>query len=196
MRFKLSKQVIALACLCGLFSMNAAAARAHHQQSDVYAPFSCVVGTDCNVVGHSNLVRNKHGVTMNIFTTELDPNAAYTVWWIIFNNPGACAGPCGGPDLGTPAVNGTVIWATGHVIGANGIGNLTAHLSEGDTSGDQPFGLPGDAVGLVDASTAEIHLVVRTHSEPIPGRVYEQISTFMGGCDVNFCDDQQFAVHQ
>jgi hypothetical protein len=194
MRFKLSKQAVALACLCGLFSMNATAARAHHQQSNVYAPFECVVGTDCNVVGHSNLVRNKHGVTMNIFTTELDPGAVYTVWWIIFNEPENCpeAG-CSGADLGT--TNGAVIWATGHVVGNDGFVNLSAHLSEGDTSGDQPFPLPGNDVGLVDASKAEIHLVVRTHGDPIPGSVYEQLSTFLGGCDDNTCADQQFAVH-
>ena len=166
--------------------------------ADVYAPFGCTIGVDCNVVGTSKLVRSNQGVTMNIRTSGLDPMAAYTVWWVVFNNPDACEGegPCGPEDLFNPDVNGVVLYAAGHVIGSDGIGNFGGHLAEGDTSGDSPPApFPGLEDGLVDASVAEIHLVVRTHGEAIPGLVPEQIQTFLGGCGVNACADQQFAIH-
>jgi hypothetical protein len=149
-----------------------------------------------DVVGTSQLVRTPDGVSMNLQTTGLEPGAAYTVWWVVFNNPGSCRDGCGEDDLGNSNVQATVLWATGHVIGDNGVGNFAAYLAEGDTSDVGPFGLPGDDMGLIDSTQAEIHLVVRTHGPPIPGRVKEQISTFEGGCDVNACEDQQFAVHQ
>ncbi len=166
------------------------------QSSAVYAPFGCTVGDDCNVVGASQLVRDKRGVTATIWTTGLEGGGAYTVWWVIFNDPAACAGPCDGGDLGIPKVKGSVIWATGQLVGSDGFGNLTARLREADTSGDRPFDLPGDAVGLIDARKAEIHLVVRSHGPVIPELVYEQVGTFAGACDVNACEDQQFAVHR
>jgi len=147
------------------------------------------------VVGTSQLVRSPNGVAMNLRTTGLDPGAAYTVWWVIFNNPEFCEDFCNEPDLFNPDVLATVLGATGHVIGHDGVGNFAAYLAEGDTSDVAPFGLPGDAVGLIDSTQAAIHLVVRTHGPPIPGHVKEQISTFGGGCDVNACEDQQFAAH-
>ena len=49
--------------------------------------------------------------------------------------------------------------------------------------------------GLLEAQGAEVHLILRTHGLPIPGWVDEQISTFEGGCEVNVCANQQFAIH-
>jgi hypothetical protein len=157
---------------------------------------------------------------MSLRTSELDPGAAYTVWWVVFNNPGDCVAgmpfsSCGEGDIfetdedgnliledgnpilqvnendgtfGTPGVNVSALFATGHVVGKNGVGNFGAGLREGTTSGAL-FG-----PGLVDAQGAEIHLIVRSHGELIPGMVKKQISTEPGGCEVNDCVDQQFAV--
>ncbi|MCK4977374.1 MAG: hypothetical protein KAS36_10635 [Anaerolineales bacterium] len=151
----------------------------------------------------ASLVRADGNVAMTLRTSELDQNAAYTIWWVVFNNPGDCSSPCGEDDIfdgngdlmnvddgtfGTPGVNVSVVFATGHVVGKNGVGNFGAGLREGKTSGAL-FG-----PGLVDAQGAEIHLIVRTHGELIPGMVNEQISTFGGGCGVNDCVDPQFAV--
>jgi len=153
----------------------------------------------------STLVRTDKGVTMTIHTSGLQPGAAHTVWWVIFNNPEKCAVPnqCN-PMLDLPD---TVLNATGHVIGDNGLGNFAAYLAEGDTSGlSLPIAFPGDEFGLVDARKAMIILQVRTHGQPIPGQVQEQISMYNGGgChdlegnppafDPNdACDDEQFTV--
>ncbi len=151
----------------------------------------------------ASLVRADGNVAMTLHTTELDQNGAYTIWWVVFNNPVYCSSTCGEDDIfdengllivngdgtfGTPGVNVSVVFATGHVVGKNGAGNFGASLQEGNTTGAL-FG-----PGLVDAQGAEIHLIVRTHGEPIPGMVNKQISTVDGGCGVNVCLDQQFAI--
>jgi hypothetical protein len=105
------------------------------------------------------------------------------VWWVIYNNPEHCAtDPCTFADLGNADVQGTIVNATGHVIGNNGVGNFAAHLAEGDTSGlSLPVAFPGDAVGLVDARKAQILLGVRSHGQSIPGMVKEQTTMYNGG---------------
>jgi len=165
------------------------------ETSDVFAPFNCdFATTPCNDVGNAKLVRNKNGVAMNIQTTGLEGGAAYTAWWVIFNNPGACVDGCNSDDFGTANVKATIIWATGTVVGGNGMAGFAAHLREGDTTNVGPFGLPGDAFGLIDAMTAEIFLVVRSHGPTIPSAMPAQIKQFLGGCPPNICEDKQFAL--
>jgi len=153
----------------------------------------------------SRLVRTDKGVTMTIHTSDLQPGAAHTVWWAIYNHPEECTTPYAcDPRLDFPS---TVLNATGHVIGNNGVGNFAAYLAEGDISGlSLPVAFPDDAFGLIDARKAGIALVVRTHGQPIPGRVREQISMYNAvGChdlegnppafDPNdACDDLELTV--
>ena len=64
---------------------------------------SAVYTFDGNIeVGSSKLVRNNNGVSLTLNTSELDPGSAVTVWFVVFNNPGACASDCAGSDLGNP----------------------------------------------------------------------------------------------
>lgn len=142
----------------------------------------------------STLARTDAGVSMTLRTSDLDPGAAYTVWWVIFNNPENCSAPgCSLDDLEDPAlqaaVNSAVGFAAGHIVSRDGTGNFGGHVSVGDSTG---FFL---GTGLWNPRGAEVHLVVRSHGQPIPGRVKEQIATFDGGCDVNVCVDKQFAMH-
>jgi hypothetical protein len=165
----------------------------------------------------SMLVRTDKGVTMTIHTSGLQPGAAHSVWWVIFNHPEHCAvayacvpNPT---DLSTTSdlynldVKATMLNATGHVVGNNGVGNFAAYLAEGDTSGlSLPIAFPGDAHGLIDARKAMFFIVVRTHGQPIPGRVKEQFSMFNAvRCDdlegnppaedpTDACDNEQFTV--
>jgi hypothetical protein len=152
-------------------------------------------GIECVTLGSSKLKRSKRGVTMTVNTSGLEAGAVYTIWWVIFNNPGECFEGCNGADLSNPDVNGTVMWAAGHPIGGSGVGNFAAHLSEGEITNLHPVDFPGDADGMQDAKTAEIHLVVRNHGPAIPELMYEMMSTFDGACDINVCDDEQFAIH-
>lgn len=141
------------------------------------------------------LVRNDAGITMTILTSDLVGGDTYTIWWIIFNNPEFCATPhaCAGGDLaprgGDPAVQSSVGFATGRIVTGMGVGEFAAHLAPGDDA-DMRFG-----PGLIDPMKAEIHLVVRTHGQPIPGMEDEQIGTLNAGCPPNTCEDHQFAIH-
>lgn len=184
-----------------------------HQYSDVFRfeDGSEVEGAE------ATLLRTRNNVRMTVKTTDLDPHHTYTVWWVIFNNPEECENGCTEPDLFNDDVGGSVLYAAGHVIGGNGKGNFAGSLQTGDLSGCQA---PWDAFdleliggegeldmcrdGLVDPQGAEIHLVVRTHGEKVPGMVNSQINTFAGACTAessfgaadgpNECEDQQFAM--
>lgn len=172
-------------------------------------------GVNGGVVGISTLHRNANGITLNFKCTGLMPGHAYTIWWVVWNSPENCAAypePCDEPDFeNAEAVQVEVLAATGHVVGANGIGNFSAHLKENDSNGtvNPLFGLP-EFGGLHNAESAEIHPVLRSHGPAIPGMVNEQISTYEGGCTDPFaflpfseipdeegeCGDIYFAIHQ
>jgi hypothetical protein len=182
--------------LSSLLAVPAAAA-GPPQSSDVI-----LTSDGVTVVGNATLKRQNGKVNLNVKTTGLEAGAAYTVWFVVFNDPAACVGGCDGDDLFTvPAAKGAICYAAGHVVGNKGKGNFAANLREGgancdltdfaDVTGLTPL---GQASGLIDASSAEIHIVTRTHGAPIPGQVDEQISSFGGGCSVNACNDDQFAV--
>ena len=164
--------------------------------------------SDASVVDGSSatLMRNDQNVRLTLNTSELEAGGAYTIWWIIFNNPEYCSDSCGeddlppfNPDGYNPAIEPSAAFATGHVIGNNGKGNFGASLQEGLPKGQTLFG-----EGLIDSRKAEIHIVVRAHGQPIPGIVNEMIGTYGGGCSEdtgggpgavgNDCADPQFAV--
>jgi hypothetical protein len=160
----------------------------------------------------STLLRHKKGVTMTVQTSELTPGDAYTNWFIVFNIPGDCdtqiddgAGDdpdgCGEAEVfgqrgpfGDNTLQIDIIFGTGHVVGSE-TGNFASTLREGDTSGSalaNHFGL--EPVGLIDASIAEIHGIVRTHGPAVPGSIPTQIHTLEPGCPT--CVDEQFVVHK
>ena len=153
--------------------------------ADVFSPLLAVNGT-------STLHRNKKGITVNFKTDGLIPGHAVTLWWVIWNNPGVCETPnaCGADaDFGPPFINNVgldILYASGHVVGSNGMGNFSAHLNLNDDSKsvNALMGFP-DVGGLLNAQDAEVHLVIRTHGPKIPGKVNDQISSYVGGCEAN-----------
>jgi hypothetical protein len=209
---RLLKPIVMVSVLVFLIALAAPvmAAPASHTHSPVqrFSDGTVVEGSE------ATLTRTDNGVALTINTSELEPGAAFTVWWIVFNNPEYCSGgSCGEDDLfdeygmlivnddgtfGTPGVDASVLFATGHVLGNNGNGNFGASLKEGQVKGAL-FG-----PGMRDAREAEVHNIVRSHGQPIPGIVDEMISTVGGGCNEatgggpgavgNDCEDIQFAV--
>jgi len=169
--------------------------------------------TFTKVLGTSTLYRNEDGISVTYETSGLTPGHVYTLWWVVWNKPENCTIPfaCGEPDFEiADQVEVEVLNAYGHVADERGgIGTFTANLKENDNSEsvNPVFGLPYYG-GLHDAQTAEIHLVLRSHGPAIRGKVYDQMSSYEGGCDVSFppftqvpsnpgeCGDMQAAVHQ
>jgi hypothetical protein len=129
----------------------------------------------------AKLTRGDGMVWIRVNTTELPPGA-YTNWWIIFNNPAACSEGCDGADLGIPAVMGSVFFATGGIVGTNGVGHFRPPpLEENEISPNPLQHLFGP--GLLSAQDAEIHYVIRYHGPAGAGDLLdEQISTINGGC--------------
>jgi len=147
-------------------------------------------GMTTDLGGAATLVRTNQAVDVRIAASGLDPNSAYTVWWVIFNNPGACVGGCGLDDLGSPAVEASVFYAAGFLTGIGGTANVTAHLEAGALPEGVDVLIPG-GLERGNGFGSEIHLVVRSHGPILPGMVAAQIGSFGGACGVNTCDDQQ-----
>lgn len=173
-------------------------ARAHDQHSDSRQTYQTVnffqAGNPMNLLGGgATLYRSKQRLTMRVATSGLDMNAAYTVWWVVFNNPSACSPPgCGMDDLANPDARAAVFYAAGFVTGLDGSGNVSAELG----AGPLPRGIDietGRGLERGNGFRAEVHLVVRTHGTISPGLVHEQIGTFNGGCNPA-CANKQAAV--
>jgi hypothetical protein len=147
-------------------------------------------------------------------TWDVPSGHAVTVWWVIFNNPEECAGQPGSPfrcaeaDLFDPAVEASVQYAGGHVVGNSGRYTVGSYLSEGDTT-NCPFEAFGEGflcAGLIDARQADVHLVVRSHGPVLTEFMPSQIKSFDAACTPesseglgdgpNTCADLQFAVHE
>jgi hypothetical protein len=157
-----------------------------------------------NVPGAATLLRTNKGISYRIYTTQLDPGAAYTVWVVVFNRPENCEDGCNEPDLNNPDVEGSVVYGSGYIAGDNGAGNFQGSLETFDPPAGAQVNVPaGTADGLKDPFKAEIHLVVRNHGEVIVDLADEQLSTFGGGCNTDsggtledgfFCADRQAAA--
>jgi len=172
-----------IALLMLLMLIFPASALADSHEADVF-----VFGSPRRVIRHAEakLVRDDDSVDLDLETYRVGDEHTFTVWWIIFNNPAACATtPCGPGDLpqngGNPAVQGAGLWATGGLSDDDGELKLTAHLEENNPPGQV---LPwSDPDGLLDAEGAEIHIVIRDHGPEQDGLLYAQTHTFGGGCN-------------
>ena len=195
-------RIIRWLAVAGSIAMATAALPDHASPATQDTVNVVVFGTGAPVapgVATSTLIRNDNGVAMTIHTVGLPANTADTVWWVIFNNPAACRHGmgrtrCGIGDLSVPAVMASVQFASGHLIAPDGVGDYGAYLREGDASGCAAAALP--CHGLFDSRTADVHLVVRTHGEPISGLIPDQIHSFNGGCPPNTCKNIQAAPHE
>jgi hypothetical protein len=151
---------------------------------------------DGTQTGWSTLVRTDSGISASYQSTGLPAGQAVTLWFVVFNNPSACApGPCSAVDLfNNPAAQGDFLIGSGKVIGASGAGNFGAHLRVGDTSGSafREIGMADRAIGLTNPRGAQVALLLHSHGPIVPGDIPSQLSSFTGGCAV-FLGDLEFA---
>jgi hypothetical protein len=124
------------------------------------------------VVGSSTLTRTASGVSFSLQTTGLQAGHAVTVWWMVLNPNGSLS----------------VQYAAGHVIDEGGAAEFGGYLQVGDTDG-----VINDGPGLLDATGANVVLVVRDHGPADPGRVNQQVHTF-DVCNPT-CTDLQMSMH-
>ena len=158
------------------------------------------------VVGVSRMRRGPAHVNVQLEAGSLAPGTTTTLWAVVFNNAAACEGECDDPDLfDNPAAQADLLYVAGSTADGQGRVRYSGRIGQGDLgSSIMPlFGLP--AFGVLDARSAEIHLVVRSHGPGIPTLRRAQLSTFNGGCGgmggefgapgPNTCEDLYFASH-
>jgi hypothetical protein len=83
--------------------------------------------------------------SFRVRTTGLAAGHADTLWVMVFNHPERCSHPprpgvqCGIGDLepfgGDPAIDSSVLYGAGHVIGATGRATFAGTLAVGDADG-------------------------------------------------------------
>jgi hypothetical protein len=190
MKVRLSLLLALSTVAAGIVALSAQADAAVRTES----PVTKFMSTEVVPSATATLLRNDNGIGATLHTS-LAPGTAATLWWVIFNNPAYCSHgslgeQCGPDDLSEPLVQASVLFAAGHVIGANGVANYGAYLSEGKLTRDVVLGS-----GLIDSRRAVVHLVVRTHGQADPGRIDEQIGSFNGGCNPT-CMNVQAAVFE
>jgi hypothetical protein len=207
------KKVVSTALLLTTFVVPFAAS-AQEDKSSTNAVYEMADGSE--IPGSWSTVRAfDNGVMASLHTANLEPGSAYTVWWVIFNDPANCSnGVCNMDDIFVVDENGVPIrdeslqrvldfealeraqvsiqYATGGYVRDSGEASVAASLGVGS--------VPGIVVGpgLVDPYESEVHLVVRTHGPKIDELFDDQILTFGGGCDpidAPPCDDIQFSFH-
>lgn len=162
----------------------AAAAKASHTARTVFRI------ADLSPVGSAKIVRNDHGVTINLSTTGLIPGEVVTLWAVLFNAPHQCVGDvtpfgtrCDVADLFNADAMPDVVYVAGRRIGGSGKATYAGRRNEGDNSGSiLPVWLGLPSPGLIDARTAEIHLIVHTHGQAIPALIDEMLHSFNAGC--------------
>jgi hypothetical protein len=194
--------------LFGGVSANAGGA---HQTSSMHN-FS-----DASIIPNSEaeLTRMGGGIHVTIDTVSLTAGHALTAWFVVFNSPENCSdAECGENDIfNMDDAGGFVLNSDGSPpMNMDGIGaaNISVHRADGliiDVDGSAKFMgslVVGDLSevlfggGLVDAHTAEVHIVLRDHGAAISGSTDEMFNGINGGCSGAWpnepCTDVQFAV--
>lgn len=138
----------------------------------------------------SVLMRNDDGVAMRLETSGL-PRGTYTVWWIVWDEPGNCAEPfkCGEVDLGNFDAGFAAHFAAAAIKARSSASlALAGALSRGAAT------LVGD--GFDNPLSAEIHWVVQYHGPVDPEQVHLQLQSPPGqGCNPD-CLDLQGSIHR
>ena len=154
--------------------------------------------------------------------TDNLPKGAYTNWWLVWNDPKSCVDQqsvpgsrCGFGDLANPSL--ATFWATGGLVGEDGIGRFRDRHCIGDDHGfpavDDPSGpvIPPlqniQGPGLLKTKGSLVWIIVKYHglASDDPAILYSQTHSRLGACflganAVEFpgfgvqCFDPQFAV--
>lgn len=171
------------------FSLSAVAQNTTFQAADLHD-----FETGDALAGAGTMLRSADAVWATLSASGLDKKAAYTAWWIVWNNPENCrdgAGHCGPHDLGSVEAGSSVFYALGFITGTDGVVNISTSV----VAGEKPVGAQhffGDGLAAGNGFDAELHLLFRSHWKTIPGEAASQISDVGGACGAteHGCSDQ------
>ncbi len=192
--------------ICGIWALLIASlshgASANNSAPTVTVADMYMFNTNIPVVGATILTRKKNKVSIDISTTGLASYGAYSIWWVVFNNPENCEhgiAPyrCGLLDLpglgGSPDIDASLFWAGGAVATSDGSLNAAAEVRKNKPRGQVVM---GTTKGLRDVSGADIHIALRSHGTAMPGSTADQIGRFNGGCPPGGCTNSQASIHE
>ena len=141
------------------------------------------------IKGAATLTRSENSATARIYSAEVPKNSAFSIWWVVWNDPSLCVdGVCGDQDEDFGIVGNSVFYAGGFVTGKDGTVNVSVHLEAGDLAEGIDVLIPG-GLELMNGFDAEIHVVLRTHGRIVKGMADLQIGSFDGACDLRNCHD-------
>lgn len=175
--------ILAMSALIALSSLALAAPAAHqavainfHPQAQGAYGLSGAVGADAV----ATLTRRDDGVSWRFQTSRLQPGHAYTIWFVVLNDPDQCLGvpTCNAPDIVTRHLitDSQVTYGAGHVVGGSGQATFAASFQAGAIGGWFEGG------GLWDPRTADIHLVLNDHGPMLPAYMPGMTHTYRAGC--------------
>ena len=214
------KKPYAVAMAAGLLFTTFGVANVHAENSIRQATDVFQFGTGEPRRSAAVLTRERDRLSLSVSALDLFPNSAYTVWWVVFNQPQNCLEPNACNPTGDvfespgvlsstqiPITENSASRATGFVTGDDGVANFTAELIGGmlptgtfvQHGWSEPVAPgPDDNAGLLSGNglRAEVHALLRSHGPAVAGSVAEQISTFNGLCDVQECTNVQGMIFQ
>lgn len=169
---------VSVITLLGLLPAGAAAARSERQAALMMWHGQTGLSGPVGAGAFAELVRRSDGVSFHINTHHLRAGHAYTVWFVVLNNPDAClATPCSAVDILQRAeTDAQVTYGAGHVIGGSGRAGFAGAFRSGPIEGWLAGG------GLHDPRGAEIQLVINDHGPKLPAFMPGMISTYRAGC--------------
>lgn len=128
----------------------------------------------------ASMVRHDSGVFVNFDTNSLTPGNVNTLWFVVINDPAQCETPyaCTTKDVlkRDTIVKSDVTYGGGVIVNAAGEASFSWHQTEGD------FANGWFADGLIEADSAEIHLVINDHGPLLEGRAFDMLNSYRGGC--------------
>ena len=126
-----------------LLSISSAAVLADDHPRVFQAAEISAASAEIAAEGAAWLKRSKNRVDGRVMAKVDKPNAPYSIWWVIFNNPDACLGDCGMADLmadGGVAADVAVFNASGAISAASGDGggiiNVDLSVIGGESAGN------------------------------------------------------------
>lgn len=158
------------------------------------------------------LLRDNFSLFFDGTFRDLSGDSAYSLWWVVFNEPENCLFGCDVRDLF--AGHGQVFYGGGFVTDPSGQGDVSARTTIGEIPDgadrfsevapiafDPPLIIdPATETGLQNPHGAMIHVVVRYHGTVDAANVAGQIGTYLGGCALPdgtpgaACFDEQILV--
>lgn len=142
--------------------------------------------------GYSMLVRKDQSMLARVDSGQ--GSGEQQVWWLVFNNPDACASrPCSISDIYRKETLADLIAADEEQRTSSATGDMCLKAGAARRSLMPRFGMPAN--GVVDIATAEVQLLVADSANDMESWIRRMSSDNHAGCGAGNCAKMLVAVH-